>query len=293
MSNFFTDRESGARLRTVMEIDERVWGGFFALIQSRIDDGSFGYRFPEKCQDGYGLFGCDQSNLRLVLAAQVPSVAWPLLPTQLQSTPETIDLLEFCAQSLGRPNEVSYHSFFRHHHLNWDREVGLVQFVSEVNQIFGRNGLAYEMNEVGQVYRVLPQNLAEQLSRTLFKTGDSETDRLLELARQMVSSPKPQTRQDGLEKLWDAFERIKTLELGTDKRIQTTALLDKVARAGTKFREEIEKEAKALTNIGNAFRIRHSETSQEILDSSEQMDYFFSRMFAFIRLILVATNRGG
>ena len=47
-----------------------------------------------------------------------------------------------------------------------------------------------------------------------------------------------------------------------------------------------------LTKIGNTFRIRHSETSQEDLRSPEQVDYLFGRLFAFIRLILKATERG-
>ena len=58
--------------------------------------------------------------------------------------------------------------------------------------------------------------------------------------------------------------------------------------ASPKFREALEGEAIALTNIGNNLRIRHSETSQEGLARSEHVDYLFYRMFSLIQLILLS-----
>ena len=127
----------------------------------------------------------------------------------------------------------------------------------------------------------------------MFATGDEETDRLLEVARQRIARPRIEDRRDALEKLWDAFERLKTLEPGSNKRTQAERLLDGVATPGTKLRQMLGEEATALTKIGNTFRIRHSETSQENLGSPEQVDYLFSRLFAFIRMVLKATGRGG
>jgi hypothetical protein len=48
-----------------------------------------------------------------------------------------------------------------------------------------------------------------------------------------------------------------------------------------------------LTGIGNSFRIRHSEVTQEPLTSADQVDYLFTRMFAFVRMALRGTGRGG
>jgi hypothetical protein len=53
------------------------------------------------------------------------------------------------------------------------------------------------------------------------------------------------------------------------------------------------REAVELTNIGNSFRIRHSEITQEALTSPDQIDYLFMRMFAFVRMVLKGTGRGG
>ena len=49
-----------------------------------------------------------------------------------------------------------------------------------------------------------------------------------------------------------------------------------------------EAEAKQLTDIGNAFQIRHSETTQERLHAAAQVDYLFHRLFSLVYLILRA-----
>jgi hypothetical protein len=225
--------------------------------------------------------------------AEVPDLEWPPSPSVLPETPVILDFLEFCAAAVGQPIEGGYHSYYRHHHLSWDRIAGLQRFVTDVNSLFARNGVAFELTENGQARRLLPQPLAEALIRTAFATGDNETDRLLEAARLRIASPKPEDRKDALEKLWDAFERLKTLEPGANKRAQAEALLDRTATPGSQLRQMLGDETMVLTGIGNTFRIRHSETSQELLTSEEQVDYLFSRMFAFIRIVLKGTARGG
>jgi hypothetical protein len=293
MKNYFTDRENGPRPRTVDGIDSRVWGGLYTLVNTRLGDHSLGFRFPYQCPDGYGPCGCDLSAMQLMLASEVGDLEWPLSSTVVPPTPVILDLLEFCAAAIGQPIEGSYHSFFRHHHLDWDHDAGLQRFVGEVNTLFARNGVALELTAEGQARRILPQPLSEALSIALFKTGDEETDRLLEAARLHIVAPRLPLRQDALEKLWDAFERIKTLEPGRDKREQADALLNRVSPPGSKFRRLLADETAALTTIGNTFRIRHSEVSQEKLASTEQIDFLFGRMFSFIRLVLKATDRGG
>ena len=86
--------------------------------------------------------------------------------------------------------EGDFHSFFGHCHLSWDRDAGLARFVSDVNLLFARNAVAYELTPEGQARRLLPTPLAEALGRTVFATGDGETDRLLETARAADRSPQ-------------------------------------------------------------------------------------------------------
>ena len=293
MKRYWTDREYGKRPRTENEIGNRVWRGLRSLVGTALSDESFGYRFPEQCLDGGVLCGCDQRAFAEMLQAEVPGIEWPLSPQDEPATPVILDVLEFCASAVGKPIRGFHHDYYRHHHLTWDRESGLARFVSDVNLVFARNGVAYKLTKDGQARRLLSQPLGQALRRAVFKTGDAETDQLLEAARHRILLPKPEDRRDALEKLWDAFERLKTLEAGPHKRAQAEALLDRAGGRGTRFRVLLGEEAAALTGIGNAFRIRHSETTQEILSSVEQVDYLFGRMFFFIRMVLKATGRGG
>ena len=54
-------------------------------------------------------------------------------------------------------------------------------------------------------------------------------------------------------------------------------LLD-LAVSEPRFRELLEKESRVLTDIGNTFQIRHSETSQVELQETQHVDYLFHRL---------------
>lgn len=290
-TSYFTDREYGARPAISETIDERVWGALHALVDMRVGNGAFGYRFTEQCRDGKGPCGCDQQAFGQFLQAEVPWIEWPLRSDELPETPVVLDLLEFCAKAVGEPILGSYHSYYGHYHLTWDRAAGLASFVADVNLLFQRNGIAFKLDDDGRAQRILPQPVAQALGWNMFNTGDKELDRLLEYARSRFLAPKLEDRRDATEKLWDAFERMKTLEPGSDKRAQADALLDCAAAPGTKMRAALAEEAKSLTSIGNSLRIRHSEVTQEMIDRSEQLDWLFVRMFGFLRLLLLSSGR--
>ena len=291
MSDFFTDREHGPSPRHSEAIEEPLWLAIHSLIELKLDDGSFGYRFPEICSDaGRRPYGCDKIAFGAMLAGEVPWLEWPLHRNGLPTTPVILDLLEFCAMAVGEQHRHSWHSFMDHYHVSWDHVAGLAAWVVEVNRLLSRNGIAFEMSTEGKVRRVLPDPLAQEIAQARFATGDTETDRLLEAARLKILAPKHDDRSDGLEKLFDAFERIKTLD-GTDKKLSATTLLDQAARPGSKFRASLEEEAFALTKLGNTHRIRHSEVGQEPLETALQIDFLFTRLFAFIHFVLKASNR--
>ncbi len=97
--------------------------------------------------------------------------------------------------------------------------------------------------------------------------------------------------REGLEKLWDAFERVKTLEPGADKKAQTATLLDRVAGQRTSLRTRLDTESRELTEIGNRFQIRHTETDREPITDAAVVDYLFARAFALVWLELEKTGR--
>ena len=115
---------------------------------------------------------------------------------------------------------------------------------------------------------------------------------MLETARAKFLNKTLDIRKEGLEKLWDAWERLKTVEPGKDKKAQVTAILEKAATEPN-YRKLLEDEAMLLTSIGNNFMIRHTETSKTPINESTHVDYLFHRMFAMIRLLLKSSGRGG
>ena len=90
-------------------------------------------------------------------------------------------------------------------------------FREEVNRIFQRNGLTFELKENGCIERLVSPILREALAVAEFHTDDKELDALLEKARKKFLNPDFTIRQESLEALWDSWERLKTLE-GSDKR---------------------------------------------------------------------------
>lgn len=289
---YFSERELGARPRIVEEISQGVWGGLVAIINPRISDDSFGYRFPEECPDGNNICGCDLNSLSLSLAAEILGISLPLDASRTPPTLAVLDLLEFCHRAIGKPVKTEYHSYFRHHHLHFEPEEGQAAFRDDINRIFSRNGIAYELRPDGLIVRLAPEVLRETLASAIFRTGDNELDSLLNAARAKYLDPNPTIRKESLEKLWDAWERLKTIEPGSNKKASIIALLNKVAREPT-FREALGREASELTDIGNTFRIRHSETTQVPLGINEHVDYLFHRLFALIMLFLRTTGRCG
>jgi hypothetical protein len=202
-----------------------------------------------------------------------------------------LDLLEFCYRNVAKPESDGYHGFFRHNHLTFHVETGRSEFREAVNRVFARNGIAFELATSGEVQRLGPAILAPALQKATFHTGDTLLDALIEDARTKFLDPDLKVRSESLEKLWDAFERLKTLEGGSKKTSITSLLANGIK--DPEMRKRIEAELMQLTEIGNTFMIRHTEVGKTPITSSEQVDYLFHRMFALIQLLLRSTKRGG
>ena len=150
MTRYSTDQEYGAQPRTIDVVDERVRNGLRSLIATGLHDGSFGYRFPAECPDGGAAFGCNWQAFGHMLHAEVRDIDWPLPEQLLPPTDVILDLLVFCASAVGQPIKESYHPYFRHDHLSWNREAGLERFLSDVNRIFARTASLTSSRPMGR-----------------------------------------------------------------------------------------------------------------------------------------------
>ena len=290
MTDYYTDREFGPKPRVKENINRKVWDAIESLIESRIGDDSLSCAFPrDRCPaDGYPFVGTDSDAIvKRVRGDGIEEVFNRSLP----STHQILEYVEFIARHIEKPIRLdsNWDNYWKHYHLQFDREEGLRDFVNEINTIFSRNCLAYELTSSGSVRRILPAPIIEMINRTPFQTGDDDLDGLLDTAVTRFLSGESEAKQDAIEKLWDAFERLKTIEPGKDKRTKAKALIRRATSNGAPvFRSIVENEFSALTHAGNALHIRHSEVGKELVGNDGEKDYVFSRMFALINFLLNA-----
>lgn len=303
MADYFSDREQGSRPRIEEVVSPTVWGGIVGLVKSLIATGAFGAKYPEPCPDGQGPIGTDENSLALAVQAEMPGLPWPLVTTErIQEgyfskeqpfAPDTLlvlDFIEFCHRMVAKPIEGSFHNFFGHHHLSFDEAEGKQLFREDINRILSRNNLAYELRPDGQVVRLAPAVLSELLSTARFRTGDPMLDGMLEESCAKFLNSSPSIRREAVERLWDCWERLKSLDSPGNKKQSIESLLLRAA-GDAAFRSVLETEARALTEIGNSFHIRHSEVTQSALTDSAHMDYLFHRLYSLMALLL--SKRGG
>lgn len=281
MPDYFSDRTRGPQSRENQEITETVWGGIIALVERSVARASFGNDFPLECDDGEAICGCDVRAFGLALKAEIPDLDWPFNERTIPPTLAALDLLEFIYRHASAPRERRYHSYYGHSHFTFDVEKGQDEMWEQINRLLARGGMAYELDEYGKIERLASPVVEAQLVRELPPTRDEDFDALLETATAKYRSPDIAVRREALEQLWDAFERSKTI-LGGTKRDGAKALV-RAATEGADAAEVklVEAEMRALTDIGNSFRIRHHEMGVAEL-SDALVDQLFARMYALL-----------
>jgi hypothetical protein len=300
MSNlYFGEREFGLKPRTEHEIDSNVWGGLVALINNLIDEEYFAQAFPERCLDypkSYDqIYTTNDSRMKSAIWGHFDNFKFPLteLDTPLTilltklDTPLTLTILEFiefCHEHISKPVKFDDHSYYQHHHLSFDKQEGQKEFRDQVNRLFQRNGIAFELQEDGQIDRLAPPLLRDKLNNSIFQTNDEILNSLLETARMKYLNPDFNVRKESLEKLWDAWQRIKTLDDPNPTK-SIPIRLEKVSNQ-TEMRKVLNDDGKELTDIGNKFMIRHTEVGKIPITSSSQVDYLFNRLFGLIYIFL-------
>jgi len=117
------------------------------------------------------------------------------------------------------------------------------------------------------------------------ETSDNDLNKLIIEAKNrfIISTDK----HIALEKLWDAFERLKTF-YDSNKKKSVNKLLDLIS--DELEREYLNKEFKDLTEIGNDYRIRHHETDKKEINDPNLMNYLFFRMLTLIDFCISKIN---
>lgn len=283
----YRERTEGRRPRVHETLPLHTTRGLIATIAGALDRNMLAPIFPEHCSDGNGVCGTDRQGAITTMEAYVPDLQWP--PQDDMSDGALFDLIEFFASRISMPKERRWHDFLRHYELEFDQREGRSSFRRDVNNILAAGGTLFELTPAGRIERVGTPEVQAALVDLQPNTGEEALDSLIIEARELYRSPKAADRQTGLEKLWDAFERLKTIEAGKDKRVKVATLLQHID--SEPLRHKVHDEMIALTSIGNQFRIRHHETDKHTVPEPEGRDYLFARLSTLMVYLLKVSGR--
>lgn len=118
--------------------------------------------------------------------------------------------------------------------------------------------------------------LTEVLFNQNTSTQDDTFNQLLNKSIELFFRDK----QLALEKIWDAFERIKTILNAENKQHGAKGLCE-LCSSSLKYKE-IETEFKNLTKIGNEYQIRHFETDKIQFKDENTKAYLYFRMLILL-----------
>ena len=129
--------------------------------------------------------------------------------------------------------------------------------------------------------RALEEQATISFELSEFQINDAEFFRLVEQSFQLYKEAKIGM---ATEKVWDAFERIKTYYQQYDKKASADRLLDVISKGDVAYKTMLLEEFSALTKLGNEFRIRHHETDKKDICCAEHYAYLFNRCLSVLKL---------
>lgn len=281
---YFSDRENGIKVSNTEEINLNV---FNAIIGIYIQfENQLAYNFSEK-NDYNNIVGFNVNRFRERMLGDIPDFTLNEYGgiSSLEEGSEfnkyaLLDFIEFCWENINDYDNGRYGLEFK------EGEEEKNRFRNDINKIFERNRIVFRLNESGEIGRILPIQLEILVKNYCHSGNDTELNRLIDIAINHITKPKIEDRQIAIEKLWDAFERIKTY-YGKDKKQSVEKLIKIVSEGSEKFESLINEEMlNNLTKIGNDFRIRHHETNKIKISSVKHIDYLFYRMMSLISLLV-------
>lgn len=159
-------------------------------------------------------------------------------------------------------------------------------FAAQVNALLKLNKIPYKL-ENGRIESTLNISIDKQEISAIPEKG------LRELLMEAESYYNKGNKQIAVEKLWDAFERLKTYySPALDKARSANRIIDDMSGSNADFKSMYEIEFKALTTIGNNFRIRHHETTKIDITDNRQYDYFYKRCLALVSVAILYLEGG-
>lgn len=165
------------------------------------------WKYPKQCPDGNGCCGIDLERFNLTMLYEIPTlfrnnadqIAIPLIRRSIYDDDSQdeydqyalLDLIEFFAENVHDVVVGEYHNYFRHHHLTCQNSWNVcTRFCDEINDIFKKTGLLYQLNTELQIERVIENSpLTVMVESTVAAVKELGTSELLQEAIILHKSP--------------------------------------------------------------------------------------------------------
>lgn len=254
------------------------------------------WKFPAECPDGQGCCGLDNQQFSTHMKFDIPTL-YRHSNGRIDKPSNNyyggsddydqyalLDLIEFIGQNCRDISVGSFHSYFGHHHIRLlETNEVFVAFRSDINGVFQKTGLLYTLTENMTVERVVEYStIAPEVETAIKSVKEPGLKDLLDEAVALFKQPNPAMRNDAVEKIWDALERLKTYYATLDKKASVTKIVAEMSGGQSAFEQLFDSEFTKLTKIGNDYRIRHHETNKIDIKDIRHYDYFFNRCLALI-----------
>lgn len=290
---YFSEKELGKKELIIDKINLTIFNGVITIYQKYHKN--FAKEFPIYCPDKDAtICGVNCVLLEASIKSQIPDLKIPLniihesdkFDEDDIDTYSVLDFIEYCYSKIHDVTEGDFHSYFGHYHYHFlDSKEEQEEFRLEINRLFERNGIVFYLDSDGEIKRHLPLGLDNLIKGLSISTSDTRLNELINLALFNIKNPKEINRFIALEKIWDAFERLKTY-FQENKKKSIEQVVRSVGAATDQFDILLDTEFKTLTEIGNKYQIRHFEKDKIQIKSLEHVDYLFYRMLAVIALCI-------
>lgn len=153
----------------------------------------------------------------------------------------------------------------------------LDNFEAQINTILKLNDIRFQLSN-GKIVNSLDVQITQS------SLGIVEEAGLKELLQEASKYYDVNNMQIAVEKLWDAFERLKTYYCSStiNKKNSVNKIIKDMGNNQPEFMELFNREFYELTSIGNDFRIRHHETIKVDIQDKRHFEYFYKRCLTLI-----------
>lgn len=154
------------------------------------------------------------------------------------------------------------------------------EYIESINILFSRYNLNFRISRTGTLNKT---------NESIYKLDENVAIKekgLNDYLNQAEKYYKEGNYPIAVEKLWDAYERLKTYYPSLDKKGNTQKMSSDFSNNNDNIKELVYNEFGFLTKVGNNYTIRHTETNKIRISDDNHYKYLYKRCFSLISLIL-------